>query len=373
MAYFDLGPGRPGRLLMVIYHLAVDGVSWRILLEDLQAVYQQLQLDAASGVVRDPVGAVHEPTLPSKTTSFRAWALRLAEYARSDAVRAELDYWLAASGGRVARLPVDYQGGANTEGSARGVTVELSAEETRALLQDVPAAYHTEINDVLMTALAQACAGWTGTRAVLIELEGHGREDLFEDIDISRTVGWFTTVFPVRLDLPDRGGPGESLKAVKEQLRRMPNRGIGYGLLRYLADDATGERLRALPPAEISFNYLGQTAQALQEGTSFVPASEDGGPSYSPLATRSCLLDINGAIVGGQLQMHWTYSENIHRRATVERVAQEFIAALRALIAHCQSPNAGGYTPSDFSLAKLDQRKLDKVLAKFNKKERSAR
>jgi len=371
VVYFDLGAGQPGRLLIVIHHLAVDGVSWRILLEDLQMAYHQLSRGEAV-------------QLPPKTTSFQQWARRLVEYAQTEAVRRELDYWLGilapdrsrtrleqgslSAEHRIARLPVDYPGGENTEASARTVAVSLSAEETQALLQEVPAAYRTEINDVLLTALAQAMARWTGSRALLVELEGHGREPIFDDVDLTRTVGWFTVAFPVVLDLKNADGPGEALKAVKEQLRRVPHRGIGYGLLRYLCqDEEVTKRLQALPQPEIGFNYMGQLDQALPGGSPFGPARESRGPDRSPQGRRNHLLDISGSIAGGQLRLEWIYSENLYRRATVEQMAQDFLEALRAIIAHCRSPEAGDVTPSDFPLAGLDQKKLKKVLAKLKK------
>jgi len=220
----------------------------------------------------------------------------------------------------------------------------------------------------LLTALVQAVARWTGSRSVLVDLEGHGREDLFDDVDVSRTVGWFTTAFPVSLDLGDADGPGEALKMVKEQLRRVPQRGIGYGLLCYLCEDEeVAKQLQALPQPEISFNYMGQLDRALPEGSPFGPACESRGADRSLRGKRSHLLEINGSIAGGRLRLEWTYSENLHRRATIERLVQDFAEALRAIIAHCQSPEAGGVTPSDFPLAGLDQKKLDKVLAKLKR------
>jgi amino acid adenylation domain-containing protein/non-ribosomal peptide synthase protein (TIGR01720 family) len=340
-AYFVLGGGCPDRLLLVIHHLAVDGVSWRILLEDLQAVYQGR-------------------SLPPKTTSFREWARRLNERALSPLVRDELGFWLAAANG-AGRLPVDFPGGENTEASVQSVSAALTAEETRALLKDVPQAYHTEINDALLTALGQALTRWAGARAVLVELEGHGREEIAPDIDLSRTVGWFTAVYPVKLERQE-GNPGEALKTVKEQLRRIPGRGLGYGLLRYLGGESTRQQLRALPQAEATFNYLGQMDGAASE---FSPAPESRGAEHSPDCRRSHLIDITAVIAGGCLRLEWTYSANLHRQAAIQTAAEMFVAELRKLIAHCQSPEAGGHTPSDFKLAKkLDQRKLDKVLAK---------
>jgi non-ribosomal peptide synthase protein (TIGR01720 family) len=280
--------------------------------------------------------------------------------------RAELEFWSALTDAPGSRLPVDIDDGANTEASTQRLIVSLSEEETRALLQETPHAYHTEINDVLLTALARSFALWSGSRTLLIELEGHGREELFDDVDISRTVGWFTTAFPVRLDLGAATHTAQELMAVKEQLRRIPNRGIGYGLLRYLNDDpAVADQLRSLPQAEVSFNYLGQMDQALAEDAPFGPASEAHGPDCGPHGQRSCLIEINGGINGGRLSLEWSYSANMYRHTTIARVADDFIAALRDIIAHCQSPDAGGYTPSDFPDVDLSQDEIEALMAEI--------
>ncbi|MDW8319409.1 MAG: condensation domain-containing protein, partial [Anaerolineae bacterium] len=359
VVYFDLGPARPGRLLITVHHLAVDGVSWRILLQDLVAAYAQAW--------RSPDAAIQ---LPPKTTSFKAWAEGLAELAASDAVRADLDAWLAMGEAWIPPLPVDTGAdpAENTEGSADQVELALTVEETDALLHRAPAVYRTEINDLLLTALAQAIAGWTGEPTLWVHLEGHGREMPDEDApaDVSRTVGWFTSLYPVRLDLPDQGGPGEAIKAVKEQLRRVPQRGLSYGLLRYLQPDPdVAAALAALPPPELSFNYLGQLDQVLGSDMPLGPARESAGLDRDPAGRRPHLFDITAAVVGDRLAVGWTFSRAMHRRETVQRLAEDFAAALRGLIAHCLSPEAGGFTPSDFDLADLDQRKLEKVLRKI--------
>jgi non-ribosomal peptide synthase protein (TIGR01720 family) len=347
---FKLGAEQPGRLLIVIHHLVVDGVSWRILLEDWQRAYVQPHRGEA---IR----------LPPKTTAFKAWAERLMGYGGSEAVRKELGYWLASSWRKVGPLPRDYAADpeANTVASAAHVAVALSEEQTRALLQEVPPVYHTQINDVLLTALVQSFRRWTGERALLLNLEGHGREELFAEVDLARTVGWFTSLFPVCLELGVEP-PGEALKTVKEQLRRIPNKGIGYGVLRYLHPDPEVRAvLQALPLPEISFNYLGQLDQALEGSSLFRPARESSGPPHSPLGRRPHLLEVNGWVAEDRLHLQWSYSQRMHRRATVERLAQGFLEALEALIVHCQSPEAGSFTLSDFPLAQLDQDELDKA------------
>jgi amino acid adenylation domain-containing protein/non-ribosomal peptide synthase protein (TIGR01720 family) len=346
---FRVAP-RSDRLLFVIHHLGVDGVSWRILLEDLLTAYQQL------------VRGVGVEFLP-KTTSFLEWSELLSEYAGSDEVAAEIPYWRALLDGGSSPIPVDFPDGANDVASQEAVIVALSIEETRALLQDAPRAYRTQINDALLTAFVKAFTAWTGESSLLLDLEGHGREELFEGVDLSRTVGWFTSLFPVRLVLP-QGDPGAALVAVKEQLRAIPHRGVGYGVLRYLRGDGElAARLESLKP-EVSFNYLGQFDNLLPEGVPFRLAPESQGPLQSPRGQRPHLLYVTGGINGGMLQMVWAYSRNVHRRETVERIAADFMASLRELVTHCQSPEARGVSPSDFPLVALDQAAVDRLVPK---------
>jgi len=183
---------------------------------------------------------------------------------------------------------------------------------------------------------------------VLIEMEGHGREDIFDNIDLSRTVGWFTAIFPVRLRL-DTVRPGEALKEIKEQLRRLPNRGFGYAILRYLSgDELVTQQLLARPRPQIGFNYLGQFDQLFSQSDLFKPAPESSGAKQPMLNRRRNLLDVSGFVTNGRLRVDWIYSANIHSRAAIEELSGFFTEYLRELIAHCRSPEAGGLTPSDF-------------------------
>lgn len=352
VALFDLGSQQNNRLLFIIHHLAVDGVSWRILLSDLQTAIEKLQQNQAI-------------QLPAKTTSFKQWSERLQEYANTKTLHSQLDFWCSELRKRVSPLPVDYVGGLNTVSTSKTFSVFLNETETQALLQEVPAKYHTQINDVLLTALARTFAAWTGEQTLLVNLEGHGREDIFTaDIDLSRTVGWFTTVFPVLLNL-ENSAIGDALKAIKEQLRSILNRGFDYGVLRYLCSDTA--EIAAIPQAEVCFNYLGQFDQVLQESSLFKLASESSRTERSPLGNRRHLIDISGFVSGSRLQLDWTYSTKIHKDTTVSSLADKFVQALREIISHCQSADAGGYTPSDFSKAKVSQKDLDFLLAKINR------
>ncbi|HEX6289429.1 MAG TPA: amino acid adenylation domain-containing protein [Herpetosiphonaceae bacterium] len=354
LVYAQYAPPQRARLLLVIHHLAVDGVSWRVLLDDLQTAYLYL---AQGQAVR----------LPRKTTSFQHWARRLQAYAQTDAIRAERAFWTDPAWAEAAALPRDHDLGPNTVAASEYLSVALSAAETHALLHQVPRTYRTQINDVLLTALAQALTGWTARNTVLIELEGHGRDELFEDVDLSRTVGWLTSFYPVRLQLEPGMEPGPALKTIKEQLRAIPRHGLGYGLLRYLRGDTA---LAAPPQAELSFNYLGQLDHVLTGDGLFQLAPESPGMPLSPAAHRSHLLDVVARTTGGQLQILWFYSANTHRRETIRGLADSCVSALRALIAHCQQPHVGGYTPSDFPLARLTQHELDQVVGADRQVER---
>jgi non-ribosomal peptide synthase protein (TIGR01720 family) len=235
----------------------------------------------------------------------------------------------------------------------------------------LPAALRAQINDLLLTALARSLTAWTGDSRLLVDLEGHGREDIFEDLDMSSTVGWFTSVFPVLVDLGKAKRPDQQLRAVKEQLRQVPGRGVGYGLLRYLGPDRlVAERLQRLPQAEVCFNYLGQFDRVIAEGALFAPAHESIGPVQSPRGKLSYLLEINAWVAGGRLHADWTYSSALHHRATVQRLADGFCYGLRALIECSRSAETVAYTPSDFPEANLSQAELDRLLAAVGKSRR---
>ena len=354
VALFNLGQ-RSSRLLILIHHLAVDSVSWRILLEDLETVCQQLSQGKKA-------------QLPVKTTSFKYWSECLQEYAQSATLQQEWDYWLRESWQKIAPLPVDFSDGDNTVASAQNISIFLTEEQTQVLLKEVPKVYNTQINDVLLTALVQAFSQWTGNNSLLLALEGHGREEIFDNVDLSRTVGWFTSIFPVLLDFGKISHPIEALKLIKEQLRSIPNKGMGYGVLRYLSKDTVRvESLRSLPQAEVVFNYLGQFDQTFSDSLIFKISQGSQGQTRSLCNRETYMLNINALVVNNQLRVDWTYSEKIHRRSTIEQLAQGFIEALQILMTHCHSPEVGGYTPSDFPEADFNQQDLDRFLGKINR------
>ncbi|MFH8462582.1 non-ribosomal peptide synthase/polyketide synthase [Streptomyces sp. NPDC017991] len=342
------GTGTTGaRLLLVVHHLVVDGVSWRVLLEDLETAYGQARTGES---VR----------LPARTTSVQEWTRRLHAHTASGGFAAQREHWETVARHCAAPLPVDGDGG-NTMADADAVTVRLDRRRTDALLRAVPGVYRTRVDDVLLTALGRVLADWTGRRTVAVGLEGHGREDqLFDDIDLSRTVGWFTSLFPVALDLPDGDGDwGTALKSVKEQLRAVPARGLGHGALRHLARD---ERPADAPMPGVSFNYLGRFDWSARGGALVrsVPGGLDG--AEAPESVRPHLLDVVARVEDGELEITWHYSRHLHREETVDGLASGMLRALEDVVAHCAGPDAGGRTPSDFPLVRIDQAAVDRVV-----------
>jgi len=338
-----LGDGEE-RLFLVLHHLIVDSASWRILLADLEAACRAASAGTAAA-------------LPSPATSLRQWGARLAEHAQSAAGNEELGWWLGRDRS-VRPLPLDRPEGrgANTVASARRLLVELSEEETRSLLSDVPAVYNTRLEDALLTALVQAFAVWTGEPRLLIDLEGSGR-DGFGGADLSRTVGWLAPLYPVVLELDRRErDPGAMLKAVKEQLREVPRGGWSYGALRL--ENGAPVVLRdagPLPPGEPEF-------------TLFAAAPESAGAPAGPREERPWLLEIDSGIAEGRLRCAWTWSASLHEERTIQGLADRFAGALRTLIEHSRTAGAGGFTPIDFPTARISQKDLDKLMGRIGGK-----
>ncbi|MEE1866831.1 amino acid adenylation domain-containing protein [Pseudomonas auratipiscis] len=339
-------PDGSQRLHLVVHHLVVDGVSWRILFEDLQLAYEQLQ-------------ATRKVKLPAKTSAFKHWAEYLEGYARARLGQQDEMFWQRQLQGAPEGLPCDNPEGGLQNRNAMTVHARLPQAQTRALLQHAPAAYLTQVNDLLLTALARVICRWTGERSMLVQLEGHGREELFDDIDLSRTVGWFTSMFPVHLTPAD--DLGLAIKHVKEQLRAIPDKGIGHGALRYLGTPESRERMQALPQPRITFNYLGQFDASFgeEQGALFIPTGDPAGAEQDANAPLGNWLTLNGQVYGGELSMGWTFSTEMFDSTTLQRLANDYMAELARVVEHCCLPSQHGVTPSDFKLANLTQMQLD--------------
>ncbi|MFC0531679.1 condensation domain-containing protein, partial [Phytohabitans kaempferiae] len=328
------GGGDPA-LFLVVHHLVVDGVSWRVLLSDLVEAYGQV----ADG---KPV------TLPAKTSSFQAWAGRLAAHVADGGLDGEVEYW-SRVGDWPAALPVDASG-ANLASNTAEVVSQLNREDTDDLLRQVPAVYRTQINDVLISALGRVLGRWADRPKVLVGMEGHGREEIFDDLDVTRTVGWFTTHFPLALEIPgealaDQLGADEwraLIRSVRAQLRRVPGRGLGYGALRYLSTpDGPGRALAGHQQPQIIFNYLGQWDTGEPEQQQLVRGRETGlAPDHNTEDARPYLIDVAGSVEDGQLSFIWVYNTEIHHQDTIQYLASELTRALQQIVEHCREPLA---------------------------------
>nr|CAJ18237.2 non-ribosomal peptide synthetase B [Actinoplanes friuliensis] len=355
LVWFDRGPSTAGLLLVLVHHIVMDGVSWRVLLPDLMEAYSAAE--AGTEVRLQPVG-----------TSLRRWAHGLVAAAGDPLRAAEAGWWrdvLRHSDPLLGARPLDPA--VDTYGTAGSLTRHLDPVVTEAVLTRVPALFHAEINDVLLTAFVLAWSRWRGDRTtgLLLDLEGHGREEhLVPGADLSRTIGWFTAIFPVRLDagpvdLADAfaGGPaaGAVLKRVKEQLRAIPDKGLGHGLARHL-DPGAAPGFAGTAAPQAGFNYLGRFAAPAPGsagwtpvfGLEAVPGEEDG----LPLAHT---VDLNARTEetadGPSLTAMWTWAGELLTTAQVDELAGLWFEALEALVAHADGPGAGGLTPSDVPLA----------------------
>lgn len=351
---FDCGSNE-SKLLLVAHHLVVDGVSWRVLLEDLHTCYRSL-------------GEHSEPMLPAKSTAYQHWASRLAEYANTDAVREAAHYWLDEVVEDVG-LPTDRNTGPNDEVSTATISVSLNETTTEALLREAPSAYNTDVNDVLLAAFVHTMCSWLKTEAVHVNLEGHGRESIFEDVDLSRTVGWFTTLFPVNLRCLPSSSLGDQIKSIKQQLGKIPGRGLPYGLLRYVRsveDCDLRTRFEQLPVPQISFNYLGQVDHVLAPDASFSLSKFAMGSERAPVAKRPHLLDVTCIVRSAQLEFVWAYSANRHSTATIERLATRCVETLEQLVDHCASTEELAYAEEDFAVFDWDDEELADIITEVN-------
>jgi non-ribosomal peptide synthase protein (TIGR01720 family) len=342
---FHLGAGEDDRLLLAIHHLAVDGVSWRILAEDLETACRQLQRG--------------EPLrLAPRTTSIQEWGHRLRDHLAQPRVAAEIEHWMAVTA-RSGALDLDDPHGDDSVAAERSLTVRLEARRTSQLLVEAPRAYQNRVEEILLAALLRVFCQRPRRAGLRLDLERHGRSPIAPDLDLARTVGWFTALFPVWLELPRRESPGDLLKAVKEQLRAVPGDGLGYGLLRHLRGDP---RLASAPPSAIVFNYHGRIDPGTGGGSLFTPAAESPGALHDPAGRRPHELEITGAVTAGELEITWSWSAARLRPATVEGWALRHLAAVEELVLHCLEPGAAGYTPSDFPEAGFDQEDLEDFL-----------
>ncbi|MFF7772719.1 condensation domain-containing protein [Streptomyces massasporeus] len=356
--WFDAGPAVPGRLLLVAHRLVVDAASWRVLVADLAMAWDAVTQG--------------RPVAPAPTgTSFRRWSQLMEEEAQNPARVKELLYWtrvLQGSepvlSGRASSAHHEVPGPAGT------ATWTLPAVLTAPLLTDLPRLYSCEVDDVLLTGLALAFARWRRSQGLeehqplLLDVEGHGRREITAGVDVSRTVGRFAGFHPVRLDAGPETPVAAALKRVKEQVRSIPDSGIGYGMLRHL-NPHTARRLEKLPRPRVVFHHAGRSAAAQVSDWAMTAENatvEDAGAARLPLRYA---LGLTAAAQDGadgpQLTITCAWAGDVLAERDVRMLGDAWISALTALAEHAQDPQAGGRTPSDLSLVSLDQSEIDDI------------
>jgi non-ribosomal peptide synthase protein (TIGR01720 family) len=320
--YISLGEGRTNRLFILCHHILLDGVSWRIFMEDFENVYLQLLGN-------------ERVNLPPKTSSYRQWAIELQDFANSSKeLDDEIDYWLNIKRKKSSHIVPDFPDGDNTYGSLDKLIFSLNPIETKILFQEVSVYYQAGINDILLTALIRAYYKWTGNRTLLVDIEGHGRENILEKVDLSRTIGLFSTNFPVHLNVKAVSNLEEEIQLIREMMQKVPQKGIGYGLLKYLKNDENvRKKMKSLPQAEFNFNYLGQfSATPSSDWVPFKIASESEGPIQDVKNKNDYLLYFTGVVGGETLDIRWLFSRNLFKSATIKTFAKNYVQELRLII-----------------------------------------
>ncbi|NJD03239.1 MAG: AMP-binding protein, partial [Ruminiclostridium sp.] len=334
-------------LLIIIHCLVIDGASWKIILEDLAAGYAEASRN-------------NEIILQDKTDSFKEWSQKLYTYTKSKRLLEEVKYWGILEKTNITPLPKDNILKTIRIEDSDTVSMNLSEADTDILLDNVNKAYNTDINDILLTALGLAIKEWTGEDKVLISFEGNGRDEIIEGIDITRTVGCFTVVYPAILDMTKSEDLSYQIKIVKEGLRHIPYRGIGYGLLKYQTQEENKEFLKFYLKPEIRFKYYGQFDREIKPGT-FDISHFSMGQAVNPDSDRQYALDINGILTGGKLTLTFTYNKNEYNKGTVLRLMKNYERNLQNIIGHCMEKQEKELTPTDFEDERLSIEELENI------------
>lgn len=348
--YFDHQTLAP-KLLLIAHHMIVDGVSWRVLLRDWQAAIKQLQQGQSVA-------------MPQVSHSYQQWAQQLHLWAQSEACMADKDYWLAQLSQAIEPLPQDnpsVQDG--SESQTATFSVRLGRAHTEQLLLHCHHAYHTRIDDLLLTGLCLALKRFSGNKAFRLALESHGRHDVIDGMDIAGTMGWFTNLYPQTLLLAEGDEIGEAIMSVKEQLRALPNHGMSFGLLYHtLADE---QLRRALPGnmPQVVFNYLGQAA--LAEDSHFTLCDGYAGHMISPNRLREFELGFNGLVKDGELTFAIDYNQAQYEQSSIATLGGYFQQLLAQIIDHCLARQSACHTPSDFPLAGVERSTLQALQTEF--------
>ncbi|MEC1022070.1 bacitracin non-ribosomal peptide synthetase BacA [Bacillus paralicheniformis] len=334
-------------LLIAIHHLVVDGVSWRILFEDFETLY----LQALKGEPLD---------IGYKTDSYQEFARQLKKYAQSRRLLKEREYWQKALAADVPFIPAEKLERDTFEHSTT-LSIRIGPDVTAKLLRNANKAYNTEINDLLLTALIAAVRDITGENKLKVMMEGHGREDILDGVDITRTIGWFTTVYPVFIDLGEEKEISQNIKMVKETLRKIPNKGIGYGVLKYM----TEELQKIQTQAPLSFNYFGEMKNDMNRKV-FSQSPFSPGESIGGKIVRHCAIDMNAISLNGELIIYTTFNQDQYQTNTIEQLNQSFKENLEKIVDHCVDKEGSDMTPSDYGDVSLSLEELERIKDKYS-------
>lgn len=344
VALFHLPDG--DRLLIVIHHLVVDGVSWRILLEDIETLFRCY-------------GNKEPLALPLKTDAYQRWTAALYEYANAEHLLREAAYWKKLGAVSADRIPLRAVS-SNTVMDATVETVVLDPQHTRLLLTKANETFNTEINDLLLSALITALHDTFAMNDVVVAMEGHGREEALTGMNLSRTVGWFTSIYPVLLHTDGNNDLAVLIKSTKEQLRKIPSKGIGFGILQHLTAAAHKEKWPLFRKPQISFNYLGQFDSDIQ-GTSFSFAEDVEGHHVHPAEERIYDLDITAIILHGKMSMNISFNNGHFAEGVMTAFCQCLLERLKAVISFCAGKQEKELTPSDLTYNNLSMDMLDAI------------
>jgi non-ribosomal peptide synthase protein (TIGR01720 family) len=340
------------RLLIVIHHLVIDGISWRIIFEDIEALFKQLNKG-------------EKLNLPLKSNSFTDWSAKLTEYSKSSKFLKEKYYWndLVCKKEFSLNRNINNEKIKDNDVGYKEFTLDQTA--TTDLLNNTNEVYGTEINDILLCGLGYGVKKTFGNEKVLISLEGHGREDILPNIDINRTIGWFTTVYPVLLDMSHTDDLSLQIRSVKESLRQIPNKGIGFGILKYLTPQELKDNVNYDIEPQIEFNYLGQFDSDVDQMSLFNIAKESGGNSVSPKRKKKSDFSIGGMIANGKLSVDITYKKKYYSDEIIMNLLGNYKTSLLEILNHCTKLTNKVLTPSDFTYKDLSIAEVDILVKQY--------